>query len=135
MRRKNINKSRKKINIESGNKYKTTLELILKDLAQKYNLTLVREHQFLPNRKFRFDYAFLEVKVAIEYEGMFSIKSRHLTISGYTRDIEKYNLAVSEGWSLVRTGAPLLVNKKIRNFYELLEKIILQKINKYDTKT
>lgn len=65
----------------------------------------VEEHQFHPDRKFRFDWALPSVKVAIEYEGVFSKKSRHTTVSGFTTDCEKYNLAQISGWIVLRYTA------------------------------
>jgi len=65
----------------------------------------VKELQFAPPRKFRFDYAIPSQKIAIEYEGIMGGKSRHTTISGYTRDCEKYRLSVIEGWRVLRYTA------------------------------
>lgn len=55
-----------------------------------------------PERAFLFDIAFPEIKVAIEYEGIFSDKSRHTSYVGYSRDTEKYNLAAILGWRVLR---------------------------------
>ena len=43
--------------------------------------------------------------VAIEYEGIFSEKSGHTTLSGYKKDVEKYNLATKLGWKILRYTA------------------------------
>ena len=53
------------------------------------------EYKFLENRRFKFDWALPSIKVAIEYEGLVSSKSRHTTITGYTGDCNKYILALS----------------------------------------
>lgn len=88
-------------------KPKDHIEIILKYLKVNY----VAEHKFHKVRKFRFDWAIPDLMIAIEYEGMFaskksnsrnSGKSGHMTISGYAKDIEKYNLAVKGGWKLLR---------------------------------
>lgn len=63
------------------------------------------EYKFDKERKFRFDFCIPELKLAIEYEGLMSAKSRHTTISGYTMDTEKYNLAASQGWIVYRYTA------------------------------
>jgi hypothetical protein len=65
----------------------------------------VTEHRFHDLRKFRFDIAILDMKVGIEYEGLMSEKSRHTTIEGFTMDCIKYNLAVKEGWRVMRYTA------------------------------
>lgn len=79
------------------------------------------EHQFHDVRQFRFDWAVLDLKIAIEYEGIHSKKSGHTTISGYNKDIEKYNLALMEGWKVLRYTA---------NNYKSFEKDFLRLINK-----
>lgn len=63
--------------------------------------TPVYEHKFHPERKWRFDIAFPEQKLAIEYEGINSKKSRHTTLTGFTGDREKYNAAQILGWQVL----------------------------------
>lgn len=65
----------------------------------------VEELQFHNERKFRFDWAIPSLKIAIEYEGLFSEKSGHTTVSGYTKDCIKYNLCQIEGWKVLRYTA------------------------------
>lgn len=60
------------------------------------------EYVFAKPRKFRFDIAIPEKRIAIEYEGLMSKKSRHTTVTGYTNDATKYNLAQSLGWKVYR---------------------------------
>ena len=60
----------------------------------------VTELQF-SERKFRFDVAIIPLKVAVEYNGIFSDKSRHTTVTGYSKDREKINLAQSLGWRVL----------------------------------
>jgi len=57
----------------------------------------VREHQFDPTRKWRFDFAWIEQKVAVEIEG-----KDHQMNQRYTSDMEKYNAAITQGWRLLR---------------------------------
>lgn len=64
-----------------------------------------REHRFHDKRRFRFDLAIIEHKIAIEYEGIFSKHSRHTNVKGYSVDAEKYNLAQSLGWTVLRYTA------------------------------
>jgi hypothetical protein len=42
------------------------------------------------------------MKVAIEYEGIYSGKSRHTSMKGYTMDACKYNIAAANGWRVFR---------------------------------
>lgn len=64
------------------------------------------EHRFDTQRKFRFDYAIQSIKVAVEFEGgIFMQKSGHNTAKHYTKDTEKYNLALQLGWMVIRVTA------------------------------
>lgn len=68
-------------------------------------LILATEYQFDEVRLWRFDFAFEAVKLAIEYEGLFSEKSRHTTVQGFNGDIEKYTAAALQGWQVIRVTA------------------------------
>jgi very-short-patch-repair endonuclease len=57
-----------------------------------------QEFRFHPERKWRFDFAFEEIKLAVEVEGF----GRHQTFAGYSRDCEKYNAATLLGWKVLR---------------------------------
>ena len=65
-----------------------------------------REYRFHPVRKWRFDFAWPEYKIALEIEGGVWLtgkrKSRHLTGKGFTQDIIKYNEAACLGWIVIR---------------------------------
>lgn len=73
--------------------------------CNKHALELVEELRFHPERKWRFDFAIPAIKVAIEYEGLFSEKSGHTTATGYTGDTAKYNAAQAMGWKVLRFTA------------------------------
>lgn len=69
----------------------------------------VAEYRFHDKRRYRFDFAFPEHKVAVEIEGgIYMRRGGHSTGGGITRDIEKGNLAVSEGWRVLRFTGPML---------------------------
>lgn len=53
-------------------------------------------------RKWRFDFAIPESKLAIEIEGGVWITGRHNRASGYLKDMEKYNTATVLGWRILR---------------------------------
>lgn len=75
---------------------------------------LVREHRFVSNRKWRFDFAHLETCVAIEIEGgtWGKKKSRHTTGKGYADDCEKYNAAQDLFWKVFRLTADMITAKQ-----------------------
>lgn len=82
---------------------KTHMEFILKSLFG--NDELLKEYQFHPTRKWRFDFALINIKVAIEYEGIFRGKSGHTTHGGFIKDTQKYNAAATMGWRVLRYTA------------------------------
>lgn len=73
-----------------------------------------REHQFHPERKWKFDRAWLGLRVAVEIEGGFfgvgkpcrSCGRRkvagHTSIQRLLSDAEKYNAAAEIGWLVLR---------------------------------
>lgn len=68
----------------------------------------VTEHTFAPPRKWRFDFAFLDEKVAVEIEGGHWSGGRHTRGSGFAKDAEKYNRATELSWAVLRyTGDDL----------------------------
>lgn len=62
----------------------------------------VREHRFHPVRRWRFDYAWIEHKVALEVEGGVWTGGRHTRGAGFTNDLEKYSEAAIMGWCVLR---------------------------------
>ena len=74
---------------------------ILNDMDIEYT----KEHRFHKVRRWRFDVAILSMNVAIEYEGIVGHKSRHTSITGYSKDCEKYNSAAILGWKVLRYTA------------------------------
>lgn len=78
---------------------------LLRTCCEEKGLELETEHRFDKKRKWRFDWAIPAQKIAIEYEGIFSHKSRHTTVIGYMGDVEKYNAATLQGWRIIRLTA------------------------------
>lgn len=70
--------------------------------SQELGVEVVKEHQFHPNRKWRFDYAFLDNKIALEVEGGVYTSGRHIRPVGFLNDMEKYNAAAMMGWRVLR---------------------------------
>lgn len=85
----------------------------IEEMLSRRNIPYKKEFLFMPKRRrFRFDYAIPDKKIAIEFEGLESIDLRgkripsgHLTPVGYTKDCEKYNLAAINGWTVLRFTA------------------------------
>lgn len=71
------------------------------------------EYKFHDTRKWRFDYAWPDLKIALEVEGGVWKKGagRHNRPSGFIADIEKYNSAAILGWKLLRVIPQTLTSK------------------------
>lgn len=109
-----------KIKIVKRSIEKDTIHAILDMLKLTNQIdNYVEELQFDDKRKFRFDWAIPSLRIGIEYEGIFSTKSRHTTVNGFSEDCIKYNLAVCAGWQVLRYTA-----KNYLNVEKDLEKII-----------
>ena len=63
----------------------------------------VKEYKFHPTRRWWFDYAIPEHKIALEVEGGVWTGGRHTSPKGFLNDIEKYNTATLMGWRVFRT--------------------------------
>jgi very-short-patch-repair endonuclease len=61
-----------------------------------------REHRFHKTRKWRFDFAWPEHKIAAEAEGGIWTGGRHSRGLQFEKDCEKYNTATLEGWRVFR---------------------------------
>ena len=70
------------------------------------------EHRFHPGRKWRFDFAFIDQKVAIEVEGGTWSGGRHTRGSGFEKDCEKYNQAAIDGWLVLRYTSTMIKSGK-----------------------
>lgn len=75
---------------------------VLMEFSQRTGYKLEKEYRFHDRRKFRFDFCFPEIKLAIEYNGIMSEKSRHTSVTGYSMDMNKLNLAQSEGFTVLQ---------------------------------
>lgn len=71
------------------------------------------EHRFAPPRRWRFDYAWPESKVALEVEGGAFSGGRHTRGAGFLKDMEKYNAATLAGWKVLRVTPSTLLSDGI----------------------
>lgn len=75
---------------------------------------VVEEYKFINDRKFRFDFAWPEKKIALEFEGGIYAKDRrsgHLSIKDYEKDCYKYSRAAIDGWVVIRSTAKMWQNQ------------------------
>ena len=79
------------------------------------------EHVFHPVRKWRFDFAWRDYRVALEVDGGAFIGGRHTRGAGFAEDIEKQNEAVRLGWYVLRV---LPKNLHKHSTYSLLREVL-----------
>lgn len=70
------------------------------------------EFRFHPERRWRFDFAYPDLKIAIECEGGTWLKKagRHNRGLGFEKDCEKYNEAAILGWHVLRFTSSMIAN-------------------------
>lgn len=71
---------------------------------------LEREFRFAPPRRWRFDFAWPDKKIAIELEGGVYSSGRHVRAQGFENDCLKYNEAVLRGWRVLRFAGRQITN-------------------------
>jgi hypothetical protein len=98
---KSLEKSENPTNLKTSPQ-KEWLELNLQMWANENCVELCQEYKFDKIRKWRFDWCFPALKIAVEYNGIMSKKSRHTTITGYSKDMEKINAAQTLGWRVLQ---------------------------------
>jgi very-short-patch-repair endonuclease len=77
------------------------------------------EYRFHDTRKWRFDFAWPDLKLAIEVEGgTQSGRSRHSKGQGFEDDTDKYNTAIRMGWTLFRFTGHAVRSGKAMLFVE-----------------
>jgi very-short-patch-repair endonuclease len=76
-----------------------------------YKLKPEREYVFAAPRKWAFDFAWPEKKIAVEIEGGTAFgKSRHSRGEGFEKDVRKYNAAALLGWRVLRFTTAMVVS-------------------------
>lgn len=86
----------------------------------------VKEFRFHPTRRWRFDYAIPEYKIALEVEGGVWTQGRHTRPQGFLGDVDKYNAATVMGWRVLRTVPDELISAKtLKMIQETINNAIL----------
>ena len=65
-------------------------------------IEIVPEFRFSTARRWRFDYAIPDLRIAIEIDGAVWRYGRHNAPAGYIADMDKLNTAASLGWLVLR---------------------------------
>jgi very-short-patch-repair endonuclease len=86
------------------------LEALLALHMKSAGLKPETEYRFHPPRRWRFDFAFPDQKIAIECEGGIYSGGRHVRGAGFQADVVKYNQAALDGWTLLRFTGEMIRN-------------------------
>ena len=78
----------------------------------------VREYKAIPERRFRFDFAWVEQKLLVEVQGQIWKKGGHSSGVGIMRDHEKNNLAVINGWRVMYCNSNTITSGEAINQIE-----------------
>ena len=87
----------------------TNLELLM--LAQIRTAGLPepeQEYRFHPSRKWRFDFAWPDLLLAVEVEGGTWARGRHTRGKGFRGDCIKYGEALILGWQVLRATGDMI---------------------------
>jgi very-short-patch-repair endonuclease len=80
----------------------------------------VREYKFHPTRRWKFDFAYPDQKIAIEVEGGTWIGGRHSRGAGFQADCEKYNTATLMGWRILRLTRAMVEGNAVETIKSML---------------
>ncbi len=117
----NIQSSSYKKEYKNQGKITSKIDPFILFVMQELNIELVPEFKFHSSRRWRFDYAIPDKKIAIECEGGIWTRGRHTRGKGYKGDMEKYNAAVELGWKLLRfTPDELLTIQSLESIRKVL---------------
>jgi len=87
---------------------------------------IVEEYKFHPTRKWRIDFAFPDIKLAIEQDGgvwaqKYGAKSRHFYGKGAIADMEKMNALAEDGWRVLKYQPNHIDFNQIKRIYDKLK--------------
>jgi very-short-patch-repair endonuclease len=102
-------------------------DLFLKLLQTNFKgIQIEKEYKFHPARRWRFDYAFPFLMIAVEVDGGVWAGGRHINPAGYINDMEKLNTAASMGWLVLRITTD---DRFASKTYDLIKAAVEYRIN------
>lgn len=79
----------------------------------------VAEHRFHGTRNWRFDWAYLDQKIAIEYQGgNYTGRGGHNSVKGLRNDYAKFTEASLLGWTLILIDSETVASGKAAEWVE-----------------
>lgn len=87
--------------------------MLLSLRALKLTGGMTTQHAFHPTRKWRFDFAWPDAKLALEVDGGTFSGGRHTRGKGFEEDCIKLNEAAKLGWFVLRATGRLVKNASV----------------------
>jgi len=89
---------------------RSAAEILLALQCEVLPIRPVEEHRFDTTRKWRFDFAWPDQLLAVEVEGItYGDKGgRHQRGAGFEKDLEKYEAAQLQGWTVYRCSPAMV---------------------------
>jgi len=85
----------------------------------------VAEFKFHPKRRWRFDFAWPDILLAVEIDGGTWVSGRHNTGAGIQNDCDKYEAAMLLGWDIYRCTGAMVSSGRAAQTIEALIKMKL----------
>lgn len=79
----------------------------------------ISEYKFYSKRRWRFDFAWPEIKLAVEVQGGIYVNGRHARGAALEQEYEKLNAAQILGWTVLLFG-PTHINKQAGRVAKIL---------------
>jgi hypothetical protein len=98
----------KKASKKAGAKPAEKVDRFLSQVARAGLPSPEIEFPFAPDRKWRFDYAWPDLMLAVEREGGAWVAGRHTRGKGFKNDLEKYLAATVAGWTILRVDLEMI---------------------------
>lgn len=110
------------------NKWKSDLEdkLLAAWKKEHPKIPIETQHRFHPTRRWRFDFAFPAIYLAIEVQGY---GHGHASYMGMATDYEKHNEAIRHGWVVMYFMAHDLERQAIRKTLSYIHNTIILRSN------
>mgnify|MGYP000526499589 CR=1 FL=1 len=114
--------------IKEKKEFESYMEDIFKTNWDKYvGIHIHVQHKFHPTREYRFDFAFPEIKLAIEMQGY---GPGHASFVEMVSDYNRHNEAVALGWTILYFMQPHIKDDKIMTTLDFVNKIYHQMAGK-----
>jgi hypothetical protein len=98
----------KKASKKAGAKPVEKVDRFLSQVARAGLPSPETEFEFDPDRRWRFDYCWPDLMLALEREGGGWVAGRHTRGKGFKNDLQKYLAATVAGWTILRVDLEMI---------------------------